>query len=192
MTAARGDGADAAPLLRKVAARLAQQPARVRPVLELVADPDALPAAGDGAGEAARVARHANAQRVAALTNVFIAASLSTDDVRARLGGISRQAVSERVRSGRLLGAVLGGVLRMPSWQFDSDGVAPRLGEVLDALRERRDGAGADAGAARRGVLAVEAAMRAPIDEEGGRSAADLFVDGDVDLALHYLRAAAP
>src|SRR5262245_26375801 len=138
MTAARGlpagdaEPGDGDPLLRKVALQLAQQPARVRPVLELVADPDALPPRrGAGSRETAQVARHTNARRVAALVNAFIAASLSTDEVRARLGGISRQAVSERVRSGRLLGAVLGGTLRMPSWQFDGDGVATRLPEIL-------------------------------------------------------------
>jgi hypothetical protein len=173
--AARADS-----LLALVAVQLRDDPDRVRPILELIADPDALPS-GDAASlaEVAATARRINRARQRDLIAEFVASSLSTDDVRALLGGVSRQAVSERVRSGRLLGARLGGTLRMPAWQFGVDGVVARLPELLGVL------------ASRGSAIAAQAWMRTPIEDEDGRSAADLVIDGQLDLALHYLHASA-
>jgi hypothetical protein len=169
-----------APLLARVAARLREAPS-LRPVLELLADPDAVLAAdAPGAAQTSAAARRINEARSSVLVGAFLAHGLSTDEVRARLGGVSRQAVSERVRGGRLLGSRVRGSLSIPAWQFDSGGLAPRLHEVLGVL------------AIRESAVAADAWMRQPIPEEGGRSAADLFVVGEVDLALHYLRVSAP
>lgn len=171
--AARADA-----LLARVADQLRDEPERIRPILELLVDPDALPA-GDARAEVAAAARRINRARQAQLIAAFVADSLTTEDVRALLGGVSRQAVSERVRTGRLLGARLGGTLRMPAWQFDQDGVVPGLPQVLAVL------------AARGSAVAAQAWMRTPIPDEGGRSAADLLIDGELGLALHYLHAGA-
>jgi hypothetical protein len=172
--AARADA-----LLARVADQLREQPERVRPILELLVDPDAVPTADDPhRDEIAVAARRVNRARQAELTAAFVAESLSTDQVRALLGGISRQAVSERVRTGRLLGARLGGTLRMPAWQFGPDGVVAGLPRILAVL------------GARGSAVAAQAWMRAPIADEGGRSAADLVIDGELELALHYLHAA--
>lgn len=173
--AARADA-----LLARVADQLRDEPNRVRPILELLVDPDALPMGDQARAEVAAAARRINRARQRQLSASFVAQSLSTEDVRALLGGISRQAVSERVRNGRLLGARLGGTLRMPAWQFGPDGVVAGLPRVLAVL------------ASRGSAIAAQAWMRAPIPDEGGRSAADLVVDGKLDLALHYLHAAAP
>jgi hypothetical protein len=167
-------------LLARVADRLREEPDRIRPILELLVDPDALPTGDDAQrAEVASAARRINRARQGQLTAAFVADSLSTEDVRDLLGGISRQAVSERVRSGRLLGSRLRGTLRMPAWQFGPDGVVPGLPRVLAVL------------ASRGSAIAAQAWMRTPIAEEGGRSAADLVIDGELDLALHYLHAAA-
>lgn len=172
--AARADA-----LLARVADQLRDEPERVRPILELLVDPDALPTSDAARAEIAAAARRINRARQGQLSAAFVADSLATDEVRALLGGISRQAVSERVRSGRLLGARLGGTLRMPAWQFGPDGVVPGLAAVLAVL------------ASRGSAVAAQAWMRTPIADEGGRSAADLVIDGELDLALHYLRAGA-
>lgn len=166
-------------LLAQVADQLRQEPDRVRPILELLVDPDALATEPDAQADIAAAARRINQARQAQLSASFVAESLSTEDVRARLGGISRQAVSERVRTGRLLGARLGGTLRMPAWQFGPDGVVAGLPRVLALL------------ASRGSAVAAQAWMRTPIADEGGRSAADLVIAGELDLALHYLNAAA-
>ncbi|MCW2605143.1 MAG: hypothetical protein JWN61_3278 [Pseudonocardiales bacterium] len=166
-------------LLARVADQLRNEPDRIRPILELLVDPDALPTGEDERAEVAATARRINRARQAQLSAAFVSDSLSTEDVRALLGGISRQAVSERVRSGRLLGARLGATLRMPAWQFGPDGVVAGLPRVLAVL------------ATRGSAVAAQAWMRTPIPDEGGRSAADLVIDGELDLALHYLHAAA-
>lgn len=171
--AARADA-----LLARVAAQLRDEPDRVRPILELLVDPDALPTDDDARAEVAAAARRINRARQGQLSAAFVADSLPTEDVRVLLGGISRQAVSERVRTGRLLGARLRGTLRMPVWQFGPDGVVAGLPRVLAVL------------ASRGSAVAAQAWMRTPIAEQGGRSAADLVIDGELELALHYLHAA--
>lgn len=57
---------------------------------------------------------------------------LDTDGVRRILGGVTKQAVSERVRSGRLLALRTGsGRLVYPLWQFLEGELLPGLPEVL-------------------------------------------------------------
>ena len=58
-----------------------------------------------------------------------------TDGVMHLLGGVSKQAVHDRVRRHRLLALRTGsGRLVYPAAQFDQHGVVPGLGRVLDVL----------------------------------------------------------
>lgn len=164
-------------VLAAVVRRLEEAPEQVLPTLRLLADPDALPARLEPSAVA--LAKRLNAQRLQQRLDAFRAGSLTTTDVRELLGGVSRQAVASRVASGSLLSMEVAGRSWFPSWQFGPEGPWPRLGEVL---RELLTGD--------RGVLAADALMRAPLREEGGRSAADLLAAGRVDDALHYLRTA--
>jgi riboflavin biosynthesis pyrimidine reductase len=78
-----------------------------------------------------------------------------------------------------LLALEVGGRLYFPDWQFGPEGPRAGLGQVLEALS-----------AEHRGVLAADALMRTALPEAGGRSAADLLAAGDIDAAVHYVRAA--
>lgn len=162
-----------AKLLERVAARLAEDPVHVAPVLRLIADPDAVPRAGEVSAEA----RVLNAQRIAAAQAEFVAHALRGDEVRALLGGISRQALHQKVRAGRLLALHRANASWFPRWQFTEAGAPVSvLPDLLDALP-------AD-------PLAADAVMRAPLPEERGRSAADLLAAGQVARAVHYARTA--
>lgn len=161
-----------AKLLERVAARLAEDPDRVGPVLRLIADPDAVPE---------RVAlseavRRVNTERLAAARQELIAHALSGEQVRELLGGISRQALHQRVRGGRLLALHVANTSWFPDWQFGPEGVRPGLSDLLAVLPDT--------------ALAADRVMRAPIPEERRRSAADLLAAGKADRALHYARTA--
>lgn len=164
-------------VLDAVVGRLEREPARVLPWLRLIADDDRLPAAEDR--ETVRMARRLNTERLAAARHRFADRSLTTAEVAALLGGVTRQAVSARVRAGRLLAVQLGGTLRFPDWQFGPEG--PYVG--LPALMTELCAQG-------RGGLAADALMRAPIDELAGRTPADLLAAGDSDGARWWVRAA--
>lgn len=162
-----------AELMERVAARLAEDPQHVGPVLRLIADPDVLP----GRTTLSDQAQSANAQRLAAARADFTEHALRGEQVRALLGGISRQALNQRVRAGRLLALHQANTSWFPRWQFDADGrPRPQLGQLLPVLP-------ADA-------LAADRLMRAPVGELDGRSPADLLEAGDLELAVHYARTA--
>lgn len=161
-----------AKLLERVAARLAEDPDRVGPVLRLIADPDAVP---ERSGLPEAVLR-VNAERLAAARRELTVHALTGEQVRELLGGISRQALHQRVRGGRLIALHLGNTSWFPAWQFGPDGVHPRLRELLDVLPDN--------------ALAADRVMRAPIPEERRRSAADLLAAGKTDRAVHYARTA--
>ena len=63
--------------------------------------------------------------------------SVSAEGVRPFLGNITRQAVLDRFKKGRLLGwrETRQNAVRFPVWQFLSTGVLPGLEEVLAILR---------------------------------------------------------
>lgn len=162
-----------AELLERVAARLAEDPQHVGPVLRLIADPDVLPRRTTLSDRA----RDLNAQRLAAARADLTEHALRGEEVRELLGGISRQALHQRVRGGRLLALHLANTSWFPRWQFDAEG-RPRQ-ELAQLLPELPHDA-----------LAADRLMRAPLPELDGRSPADLLEAGDVELAVHYARTA--
>ena len=169
--------AEASVLLRAVARRLAEDPGRVLPTLRLLADQDALPEAVDE--KTLQLARRLNVERLATRRAEFRAHAHPTSEVQALLGGITRQAVALRVAKKGLLSLELGGTSYFPDWQFGPDGPRPGLNRVVAALT--------DAG---RGVLAADRLMRTALDEERGRTPAELLAAGDVDGAVHYITVA--
>lgn len=166
-----------AAVLESVARRLAEEPQHVLPTLRLLADPDALPDRKDKATVA--LARRVNADRIAARRAQFRAQALSTGEVREVLGGVSRQAVGQRVANKTLLSLEIAGTSYFPDWQFGPDGLLPGLGRII---------AGLVSGG--RGALASDALMRTPLREERGRTPAQLLADGDVNRALRYIAVA--
>lgn len=63
--------------------------------------------------------------------------SVSADEARDYLGGISKQAVLDRFKKHRLLGwrETRQNAVRFPAWQFTAEGTLPGLEEVLAILR---------------------------------------------------------
>lgn len=165
-------------VLDALAVRLRDTPDEVLPVLRLLTDPDALPAtpAPDGV---VQLARRVNAHRLEERLAAFRAGALTTEQVRALLGGVTRQAVSARVASRTLLALEIGGRSWFPDWQFGESGTLPGLAALLKVLLRGR-----------RSVLGADALVRTPLPEEGGLSVADLLADGRVDDALHYVSTA--
>ena len=163
-------------VLAAVKKRLAEEPDAVLPVLKLLIDPDALIDPGDD--DTRSLARTVNAYRVVSRLREVREHSYSTDEVRAMLGGVSRQAVSQRVRNERLMSLEISGKYWFPDWQFKNGQVVAGLADVIKALRE----SGAD-------TLGADAIMRHGLPEEGGRSAADLLHAGDIEGAVHYAAA---
>lgn len=159
-------------VLEAVARRLRESPEQVLPTLRLLADPDALPEPG---ASVVALAKRVNAHRVEERLAAFRAGALATSEVRALLGGVSRQAVSSRVASGSLVMLEIGGRSWFPDWQFTATGVVPGLPRLLAVLVRGR-----------RSVLAADALARTPLPEEDGLSVAELLADGRVDDAVHY------
>lgn len=164
-------------VLDAVERRLADDREHVLPTLQLLADPDALAEAADDASVS--LARTLNHHRMVAALRELRANSLTTTEVAELLGGVSRQAVSLRVRGRRLLAIEISGRSYFPDWQFGPHGPLDGLPEVIAELVE----AGQD-------TFTADALMRAPLAEEGGRSPADLLARGDVERTLHYVRTA--
>jgi hypothetical protein len=163
-------------VLAAVRKRLEQEPDRVLPVLQLIVDPDALIDPADEATIA--LARTLNAHRIVASLRELRARSYSTDQVREFLGGISRQAVSQRVRNKRLMSIEISGRSWFPDWQFVNGQPVRGLPRVIEALFE----AGQD-------TWTADALMRTALPEEDGRSPAEILAAGDVELAVHYVYA---
>jgi hypothetical protein len=163
-------------VLAAVRKRLAEEPDRVMPVLQLIADPDALIEPDDES--AVSLARTLNAHRIVASLRELRARAYGTDEVREMLGGISRQAVSQRVRGNRLMAIEISGKSWFPDWQFRDGRPVPGLPQVIRALHE----AGQD-------TFTADAVMHNPLPEERGRSLADLLQHGELDRVLHYVGA---
>ena len=162
-----------AELLERVAARLAEDPQHVGPVLRLIADPDHTPRRTT----LSQQAQELNLQRLTAVRTELTEHALRGEQVRDLLGGISRQALHQRVRAGRLLALHLANTSWFPRWQFDAEG-RPRaeLKLLLPVLP--------------RDAVAADRLMRAPVAELGGRSPAELLAAGETELAVHYARTA--
>jgi hypothetical protein len=164
-------------VLEAVARRLEEDPQRVLPTLRLLADRDALPEVADE--QTVDLARQVNAERLATRRGEFRARAYPTAEVRRLLGDVTRQAVSLRVGNGGLLSLELAGTSYFPDWQFGPDGPVAGLSRIVAALTANG-----------RGVLAADALMRTPLEEESGRTPAELLAAGDVDSAVHYVTVA--
>jgi len=163
-------------VIAAVRRRLNEDPAHVLPILQLIIDPDALIAPLDE--DTRSLARTLNAHRIVASLRELRSHSFSTDEVRAMLGGVSRQAVSQRVRANRLMSIEISGKSWFPDWQFKDGVPVPGLPEVIKALHE-----------AEQDTYSADALMRTSLPEEDGRSTADLLRGGDIDGAVHYVYA---
>lgn len=127
-------------------------------------------------------ARRLNLRRSSARRSALMADALTTAQVVELIGSISdRRAVDRRRRRGRLLGVKAGNTVWHPAWQFDqrSGDTRPGLPRVLDAVTEVTDD-----------PAAANALMTAPHPELDGRPIADVFADGNVDLAVTLIRLA--
>lgn len=178
-----------ASLIEAIEERAKTEADAVIPVLEVLADPDR--PVGESGGTVHETARRINRQRLDAAERRFRAGALDTAAVRERLG-VSRQAVSERLRVGTLIAAKIGSRFGYPDWQFSSTGLASGLGDVLGALRAiapaARSDASGDAAAGRLDVRAADAVMRVPqADLPDRMSLADLLALGDAREVVHRL-----
>lgn len=99
--------------------------------------------------------------------------TFSVEAARPFLGGISRQAVLERFKNGRLVGwrASRQNAVRLPVWQFTDSGLLPGLEETLALLRRDPD---LDAW----GIALFFLTPRPALD---GRRPLDLLRDGRAD-----------
>jgi hypothetical protein len=162
-------------VLAAIERRLAEEPERVLPALQLIADPDALIDPHDEV--TISLARTLNAHRIVAGLRDFRAHAYSTDEVRQLLGGVTRQAVSQRVRNKRLLSMEISGKSWFPDWQFADGRLVAGLPEVIAALDESNQDA-----------YTADAVMRTPYPEENGRTLAELLHAGELERVLHYVR----
>jgi hypothetical protein len=159
----------AAVLMAQVQARLAEDPVHVREALTLIADPDALPAPN----RLSDTARTVNTNRLAQAREEFFSHAYRGEQVRAQLGGITRQALNQRVRAGKLLALPAANTSWFPDWQFTPAGdVVAGLEKLLAVLPGS--------------PLAADRLVRSPVPEERGRSVADLLAAGKLPLAVHY------
>lgn len=162
-------------VLAAVRRRLEREPDNVLPTLQLLVDPDAVLDPVDE--ETIALAKTLNAHRVVALLREIRARSYTTEQVREMLGGISRQAVSQRVGKRQLMSIQISGKSYFPEWQFAGGRPIPGLPAVIEALCESDQD-----------TFTADSVMRTSLPEEGGRTPADLLAAGDVDRALHYVR----
>lgn len=145
-------------LLERVAAAAERDPARVRPVLQLLAgeEPERVAALRP-------VATEINAQRRRATLEEFKSGSWTTDEVLDHLRRLrTRQAVHALRARRRLLGRTVGNATWFPRWQFADGDLRPELGEILDALARFSTDA-----------VACDRVMRLPRAELDGRSIAE-------------------
>jgi hypothetical protein len=64
--------------------------------------------------------------------SVALEGALSREAAAERIG-VTPQAVSERLKAGKLVGLRRGREWRFPAWQFAEDGTLPALGELIEA-----------------------------------------------------------
>jgi hypothetical protein len=159
-------------VLAAVRKRLEEDPDNVLPTLRLLIDPTSNPL--DESSLA--LAKMLNQYRVVTALRELRGRSYTTAEVAELLGGISRQAVSQRVAKGQLMSIQISGRAYYPDWQFVDGRPAERLPEIIAALRETEHE-----------TFSADAVMRTHLPEEGGRTPADLLAAGQSDLALHYV-----
>ncbi len=145
-------------LIERIAEAAEAEPARVRPVLQLLVGdrlelPDELRTVGSALNEARR--SHALEE--------FLAGAVATDEVIELLPSIgTRQGVHRLRKAGRLWGRTVGNATWFPAWQFSSDGLRDDLAAVLERIaRFTVD------------VVAADRIMRLPREELGGRTIAE-------------------
>ncbi|MGH8996724.1 MAG: hypothetical protein ACRDYB_11950 [Acidimicrobiales bacterium] len=134
-------------------------------------------------GGVARAARLVNQRRLSERREVAAASALDTGEVTALVRSINdRKGVDRRRRRGQLLGWRSGARTVHPSWQFDHrrGDTRPGLALVVGALSEVTSDS-----------EAADALMRAPREDLGGRSLADLFAAGRVETVLRLVRGSA-
>lgn len=127
----------------------------------------------DFSGEPERATVNAMAEAVLAANRINdrLGDFYTTDRVRKVLGGISRQAVRERVRNNRLLRVTTAdGVALFPAFQFASDAVLPGLQKLLKVLLET----GVDG-------WTVAYWLTARLAQLGEATALDVLASGDAD-----------
>jgi hypothetical protein len=78
--------------------------------------------------EARRVGEGAEQAALALALDGALSRELAADRI-----GVTPQAVSERVKAGKLVGLRRGREWRFPAWQFADDGTLPALGELIGA-----------------------------------------------------------
>ncbi|GAA5227005.1 hypothetical protein [Paeniglutamicibacter antarcticus] len=136
----------------------------------------------DFSGESERATINAMADAVLAANRINdrLGAFYTTDRVRKVLGGISRQAVSERVKNDRLLRVTTAdGVILFPRFQFANGAVLPGLQKLLKILL----GAGADG-------WTVAYWLTARLAQLGESTALDVLASGDSDRIADLQRLA--
>lgn len=137
----------------------------------------------DFSGEAERATVNAMADAVLAANRINdrLGAFYTTDRVRKVLGGISRQAVSERVKNDRLLRVTTAdGVVLFPAFQFANGAVVPGLQKLLKVLL----GTGADG-------WVVAYWLTARLAQLGETTALDVLASGDTDRIAELEKLAA-
>jgi hypothetical protein len=161
-------------VLAAVRKRLADEPDRVLPVLQLLVDPEAMIDPADD--DTVSLARTLNAHRIVSRLRELRSRSYSTEQVREMLGGVSRQAVSQRVTNRRLLSIEISGKSYFPDWQFVDARIVAGLPQVIAALDEL----GED-------TFGADSVMRTELAEEGGQTPAAILAAGYVERAVHYV-----
>ena len=148
-------------LATRVRERAAREPAFAT-VLEAILD-----APTTGSRELTHVAaRQVNDVRRRQALDEFREGSLSTAEVRERLGRSSAQSVHVLRSRGQLLGRTLGNATWFPAWQLQGGGLRDDLPRLLGALGRFTDDA-----------VAADRVMRLRRDELGGKSIAAALDD---------------
>lgn len=134
-------------------------------------------------GESERATVNAMADAVLATNRINdrLGAFYTTDRVRKVLGGVSRQAVSERVKNDRLLRITTAdGVYLFPAFQFTNGAVVPGLQKLLKVLL----GTGVDG-------WTVTYWLTARLAQLGEMTALDILASGDNDRITELAKLAA-
>jgi hypothetical protein len=129
------------------------------------------------------VARVVNRRRLDERQDEATRSALDTPEVVALLRSVNdRKGVDRRRSRGQLLAWKVGGRAYHPAWQFDRrrGDTRPGLPALVGALAEVASD-----------PHAMDALMRAPRDDLGGRTLADLFAAGRLDTVLRLVRASA-
>lgn len=149
-------------LIERVAEAVDQDPARVRPVLQLlVGEEPELDLQLRPLADSLNTARRGHAMEE------FMAGAITTDGAIERLPSITtRQGVHRLRKARRLWGRTIGNTTWFPAWQFGAGGLRDDLGEILDRIS-----------AFTTDVVAADRIMRLPRPELGGATIAEALHD---------------